>query len=418
MSYDPTTAGTAAADTTTDTTTADELPTLPTDRRTGCPFDPPAELTALSDKPLRRMRYADGHIGWLVTGHATARAILADPRFSSRYELLHLPVPVEGVSGELPPAPVGDITGLDAPEHTRYRRLLTGKFTVRRMRQLSERVEQLTAECLDAMEQAGPTVDLVEAFAQPVPALMICELLGVPYADRERFQSQVATIFDQTADAEAKGEAYTALLQYLGELVLAKRAEPTDDLLSDLTTSDLTDEELAGIGGLLLAAGLDTTANMLGLGTFALLSNPDQLDALRADPALAEQTVEELLRYLSVADPLPRSALEDVEVEGQLIRAGETVTISVQATNRDPHKFPDPDRLDIHRRATGHLAFGHGAHQCLGQQLARVEMTVAFPALFARFPTLRLAVPPQEVPLRDRSNIYGVISLPVTWDKE
>ncbi|MET9511919.1 cytochrome P450 [Streptomyces flavidovirens] len=422
MSYDPTTAGTAAADTTTDTTadttTADELPTLPTDRRTGCPFDPPAELTALSDKPLRRMRYADGHIGWLVTGHATARAILADPRFSSRYELLHLPVPVEGVSGELPPAPVGDITGLDAPEHTRYRRLLTGKFTVRRMRQLSERVEQLTAECLDAMEQAGPTVDLVEAFAQPVPALMICELLGVPYADRERFQSQVATIFDQTADAEAKGEAYTALLQYLGELVLAKRAEPTDDLLSDLNTSDLTDEELAGIGGLLLAAGLDTTANMLGLGTFALLSNPDQLDALRADPALAEQTVEELLRYLSVADPLPRSALEDVEVEGHLIRAGETVTISVQATNRDPHKFPDPDRLDIHRRATGHLAFGHGAHQCLGQQLARVEMTVAFPALFARFPTLRLGVPPQEVPLRDRSNIYGVISLPVTWDKE
>ncbi|MFE9399232.1 cytochrome P450 [Streptomyces flavidovirens] len=416
MSYDPTAAGTTTAG-----TTADELPTLPTlptDRRTGCPFDPPAELTALSDKPLRRMRYADGHVGWLVTGHAAARAILADPRFSSRYELLHLSVPMEGVSGELPPAPVGDITGLDAPEHTRYRRLLTGKFTVRRMRQLTERVAQLTAECLDAMEQDGPTVDLVEAFAQPVPALMICELLGVPYADRERFQSQVATIFDQTADAQAKGEAYTALLQYLGELVLAKRAEPTDDLLSDLTTSDLTDEELAGIGGLLLAAGLDTTANMLGLGTFALLSNPDQLDALRADPALAEQTVEELLRYLSVADPLPRSALEDVEVEGQVIRAGETVTISVQATNRDPQKFPDPDRLDIHRRATGHLAFGHGAHQCLGQQLARVEMTVAFPALFARFPTLRLAVPPQEVLLRDRSNIYGVISLPVTWDKE
>lgn len=399
-------------------TTADELPTLPTDRRSGCPFDPPAELTALADKPLRRMRYADGHIGWLVTGHAAARAILADPRFSSRYELMHLPMPMEGAPEEMPPAQVGDIVGLDAPEHTRYRRLLTGKFTVRRMRQLTERVEQFTQERLDAMEQAGPTVDLVEAFAQPVPALMICELLGVPYADRERFQGQVATIFDQTAGPEAMGEAYAALVQYLNELVIAKRAEPTDDLLSDLTTSDLTDEELAGIGGLLLAAGLDTTANMLGLGTFALLSNPDQLAALRADPGLAEQTVEELLRYLSVADPLPRAALQDVEVEGQLIRAGETVTISVQATNRDPHKFADPDRLDVHRRATGHLSFGHGAHQCLGQQLARVEMTVAFPALFARFPTLRLAVPPEEVPLRDRSNIYGVISLPVTWDKE
>ncbi|MGW7019711.1 cytochrome P450 [Streptomyces decoyicus] len=413
MSYDPTAAGTTTGD-----TTADEPATLPTDRRTGCPFDPPAALTALSDKPLRRMRYADGHLGRLVTGHAAARAILADPRFSSRYELLHLPEPIAGVSGEMPPAPVGDIIGLDAPEHTRYRRLLTGKFTVRRMRQLTERVEQFTTECLDAMEQAGPTADLVAAFAQPVPALMICELLGVPYADRERFQSQVATLFDQTADAEAKGAAYTALLQFLGALVLAKRAEPTDDLLSDLTTSDLTDEELAGIGGLLLAAGLDTTANMLGLGTFALLSNPGQLDALRADPDLAGQTVEELLRYLSVADPLLRSALEDVEVEGRLIRAGETVTVSVQAANRDPHRFPGPDRLDIHRKATGHLAFGHGAHQCLGQQLARVEMTVAFPALFARFPTLRLAVPPQEVELRDRSNIYGVVSLPVTWDKE
>ncbi|MFC9228893.1 cytochrome P450 [Streptomyces decoyicus] len=413
MSHDPTAAGITTSD-----TTVDEPATLPTDRHTGCPFAPPAELTALSDKPLRRMRYADGHLGWLVTEHAAARAILADPRFSSRYELLHPPLPIEGMPGELPPAPVGDILGLDAPEHTRYRRLLTGKFTVRRMRQLTERVEQFTTECLDAMEQAGPTVDLVKAFAQPVPALMICELLGVPYADRERFQSQVATIFDQTADAEAKGDAYTALLQFLGELVLAKRAEPTDDLLSDLTASDLTDEELAGIGGMLLAAGLDTTANVLGLGTFALLSNPDQLDALRADPGLAEQTVEELLRYLSVADPLLRSALEDVEVAGRLIRTGETVTVSVQATNRDPHKFPDPDRLDIHRKATGHLAFGHGAHQCLGQQLARVEMTVAFPALFARFPTLRLAVPPQEVPLRDRSNIYGVVSLPVTWDKE
>ncbi|MFI6375039.1 cytochrome P450 [Streptomyces sp. NPDC050546] len=413
MPYDPT-----AADTTSGTT-AEEPPTLPTDRHTGCPFDPPAELTALSDQPLRRLRYADGHTGRLATGHAAARAILADRRFSSRYELLHMPVPVPGMPAELPPAPVGDITGLDAPEHTRYRRLLTGKFTVRRMRRLTERVERFTTECLDAMERSGPTADLVEALARPVPALMICELLGVPYAERERFQSQVATIFDQAADAEARGGAYAALLQYLNELVLAKRADPTDDLLSDLTTSDLTDEELAGIGGLLLAAGLDTTANMLALGTFALLSNPDQLQALRADPGcLAEQAVEELLRYLSVADPILRSALEDVEVEGRLIRAGETVTVSVQAANRDPRRFPDPDRLDIHREATGHLSFGHGAHQCLGQQLARVEMTVVFRALFARFPTLRLAVPPQEVPLREHSNIYGVISLPVTWDEE
>ncbi|OKJ48287.1 cytochrome P450 [Streptomyces sp. CB02115] len=432
MTYDPATDSATA-----DSATADELPVLPTDRHTGCPFDPPAALTALSDRPVRRLRYADGHVGRLVTGHAAARAVLADPRFSSRYELLHLPMPMEGAPGELPPAPVGDILGLDAPEHTRYRRLLAGRFTVRRMRQLTGRIERFTADCLDAMEQGGTTADLVEAFARPVPTLVICELLGVPYADRGRFLGLVEVIFDQAADAGARDEAYAGLLRYVGELVLAKRAEPTDDLLSDLAApgpapgagsgdlavpgpaaSGLSDEELAGIGGLLLAAGLDTTANMLGLGVFALLADPVQLDALRADPDLAGPASEELLRYLSVADPLLRSALEDVEVEGELIRAGETVTVSVQAANRDPRRFPDPDRLDIRRRATGHLSFGHGPHQCLGQQLARVEMTVALPALLARFPALRLAVPPGEVPLRERSSIYGVVSLPVAWGEE
>lgn len=442
---DSETADPATDSVTADCATAGEPPVLPTDRHTGCPFDPPAALTALSDRPVRRLRYADGHVGRLVTGHAAARAVLADPRFSSRYELLHLPMPMEGAPGELPPAPVGDILGLDAPEHTRYRRLLAGRFTVRRMRQLTGRIERFTADCLDAMEQAGTTADLVEAFARPVPTLVICELLGVPYADRGRFLGLVEVIFDQAADAGARDEAYAGLLRYVGELVLAKRAEPTDDLLSDLASpgpapgpgpgpapspgsgdpaapgpdaSGLSDEELAGIGGLLLAAGLDTTANMLGLGVFALLADPGQLAALRADPDLAGPAAEELLRYLGVADPLLRSALEDVEVEGELIRAGETVTVSVQAANRDPRRFPDPDRLDIRRRATGHLSFGHGPHQCLGQQLARVEMTVALPALFARFPSLRLAVPPGEVPLRERSSIYGVVSLPVAWGEE
>ncbi|WP_456316820.1 cytochrome P450 [Streptomyces cavernicola] len=171
------------------------------------------------------------------------------------------------------------------------------------------------------------------------------------------------------------------------------------------------------MGGLLLAAGLDTTANMIALGTFALLRNLDQLSALRAEPELADQAVEELLRYLTVADPAVRTALEDVEVEGQLIRAGDTVTLSFQAANRDPARFPEPDRLDLRRRAVGHVAFGHGAHQCLGQQLARVEMRIALPALLRRFPTLRLAVDPSEVPLREQNNIYGVRALPVTWDE-
>ncbi|MGW7002153.1 cytochrome P450 [Streptomyces sp. NPDC054933] len=363
------------------------------------------------------MRYPDGHLGWLATGHSVVRAIAADPRFSSRYELMHLPVPGGPVDG-LPPATIGDLTGIDPPEHTRYRRLLTGKFTVRRMRELTARVEQITAEHLDAMERQGPPVDLVEAYAYPIPALMICELLGVPEPDRDAFQQRAAAVFDGESSLDEQIAAMNALGEFVHELVLAKRANPTDDLLSDLTTADLTEAELAGIGGFLLAAGLDTTANMIGLGTFALLSHPEQAAALRADPDLADQAVEELLRYLTIAHTGGRAALEDVELDGQLIKAGETVTVSLQAANRDPTRFPDPDTLDLHRKATGHLAFGHGIHQCLGQQLARVEMRVAFPALFTRFPTLRLAVPPEEVPLRPSMNIYGVHRLPVTWDEE
>jgi cytochrome P450 len=392
---------------------------LPVARPDGCPFDPPAELGRIrAQRPLVRLTYPDGHVGWLVTGHALARAVLADQRFSSRYELMHYPLPGMEEVGELPPAPVGDLTGIDPPEHTRYRRLLTGKFTVRRMRQLTERVEQVTAAHLDAVQRRGPEADLVRDFAHPVPAVMICELLGVPYADRDTFQGHASAISNVDASPDERFAAYGALQEYVRHLVPAKRAEPTDDILSDLTTSDLTDAELAGIGTFLLGAGLDTTANMLALGAFALLRNPRQLAALRADPGIADQAVEELLRYLTIAHTGVRAALADVELDGQLIKAGESVTISIQAANRDPAKFADPDTLELNRNASGHLAFGHGIHQCLGQQLARVEMRVALPALFTRFPTLRLAVPPEDVPLRpDHQSIYGVRRLPVTWDQ-
>jgi cytochrome P450 len=305
---------------------------------------------------------------------------------------------------------------MDEPQHGRYRKPLVGRFTVRRMRLLTERVEQITAEHLDAMEQAGPPTDLVTAFATPIPAIMICELLGVPYEDRGSFQKQVESFMSGETSDEDMMAAYTAVQTYLADLVTAKRTHPTDDLLSDLY-SDLTDEELKGMSLILLAAGLDTTANMLALGTFALLRNPAQLAALRAEPALADRAVEELLRYLSVAKSFMRTALEDVELGGHTIEAGATVILSYNTANRDPERFTDPHVLDLRRQDGGHLAFGHGIHQCLGQQLARVEMRVAFPALVDRFPTLRLAVPADEVALRpETADIYGVKSLPVTWD--
>ncbi|MFI8997554.1 cytochrome P450 [Streptomyces sp. NPDC053542] len=392
--------------------------TLPTARRSGCPFDPPAELTdARRHGPLSRYVFPGGKEGWLITGYDLVRSVLADPRFSSRKELMRYHPTIDYGDIEVPPASPGEFLLMDDPEHRRYRKPLMGKFTVRRMRLLTERVEQVTADCLDAMAKTGPPADLVTAFAKPIPAIVICELLGVPYEDRGSFQGHVDSFMNGETSDEDLIAAYTAVQNYLAELVAAKRAHPTDDVLSDLTDSDLTDEELKGIGLILLAAGFDTTANMLALGTFALLENPAQLAALRADPALADQGVEELLRYLSVAKTFMRTALEDVELGGQVIEAGTPVILSYHTANRDPERFADPHVLDLRRQDGGHLAFGHGIHQCLGQQLARVEMRVAFSALFARFPTLRLAVPAEEVALRPESaDIYGVKSLPVTWD--
>jgi cytochrome P450 len=394
------------------------ISTLPTARRPGCPFDPPEELIrAREQAPISRYQFPDGHQGWLVTGFDLVRSVLADPRFSSRRELMRHHPHIDMGDIEVPPAPPGEFLLMDEPQHGRYRKPLVGRFTVRRMRLLTERVEQITAEHLDAMEKAGPPTDLVTAFATPIPAIMICELLGVPYEDRGSFQQQVESFMSGETSDEDLMAAYTAVQTYLAELVAAKRAHPTDDLLSDLTDSDLTDEELKGMSLILLAAGLDTTANMLALGTFALLRNPAQLAALRAEPALADRAVEELLRYLSVAKSFMRTALEDVELGGHTIEAGATVILSYNTANRDPERFTDPHVLDLRRQDGGHLAFGHGIHQCLGQQLARVEMRVAFPALVNRFPTLRLAVPADEVALRpETADIYGVKSLPVTWD--
>ncbi|WP_405166151.1 cytochrome P450 [Nocardia sp. NBC_01499] len=392
---------------------------LPTTRPAGCPFDPPVELARIRERnPLTRMVFPDGHHGWLATGHATVRAILADPRFSARSELLHSAL---ADLGPMPPAPPGDFLSLDAPEHTRYRKLLSGKFTVRRMRLLTERVARISTDHLDAMARAGGPVDLLTSFAYPVPALMICALLGVPEPDRDRFQrlvtSLVATLNDLDLPPEERLEqcliAFEEAQEYMRDLVAAKRTEPTDDLLSDLTDTDLADAELAGVGVLLLIGGFETTANMVALSTFALLTHPEQLTALRADP---DRAVDELMRYLSVVHTMTRSALADVELAGQLIKAGETVALSLQAANRDPAEFDHPNTLDLCRNALGHLGFGHGVHQCLGQQLARIELRTTLPALLTRFPTLRLAVPPDGIRMRpDGIGVHGVQQLPVTW---
>ncbi|MEO3871542.1 cytochrome P450 [Nonomuraea sp. B12E4] len=383
------------------------------------PLDPPDEAIRLREQaPMHRMTYADGHVGWLVTGYAAARAVLAHPDFSTRPELMHPPIParrlVERDQFKVPP---GFFLRMDAPEHTKYRKLLTGQFTVRRMKLLEPRIAEITEACLDEMAAAGGPVDLVQAFALPIPSLVICELLGVPYEDRAQFQEDSKLLVSLETKVEEAVAALGRVMAYLYGLIARKRAEPADDLLGGLIEGgELNDDELAGIAFLLLVAGHETTANMLGLGTYALLTNPAQLAAMRDDPAVVDNGVEELLRYLTIIHLGPfRTALTDVEIDGNLVKKGETVAIHLPTANRDPSRFAGGDELDLARPAGGHLTFGHGIHQCLGQQLARAEMRLAYPALLRRFPGLRLAVTPEEVPMRSDMTIYGVHRLPVTW---
>jgi cytochrome P450 len=393
---------------------------LPTERDAS-PFDPPRAITRLRDvRPVSPLAFPDGHQGWLVTGYDAVRQVMADTRFSSRQDIGVVHVPYETPGMPVPTEPSPQVPGLfiamDPPDHTRLRRKLTGAFTVKRMKALEEQIARIAERQLDELAALTPPVDLVKAFALPVPSLVICELLGVPYADRAAFQVNSAKFLEKDVTLEDKMAAYGAMTGYLAELVTRKRAEPGEDILSDLARhDDLTMEELTGCAFLLLLAGHETTANMLALGTFALLEHPEQLAELRADPDLMPNAVEELMRYLSVVDVLYRYATEDIELGGETIGKGSTVVVSMLAANHDPRRFDDPDTLDVHREARGQLAFGHGVHQCLGQQLARIEMRAGFAGLLRRFPTLRLAVPAGEVRLRTDMNIYGVHELPVTW---
>jgi cytochrome P450 len=393
---------------------------LPMERDAG-PFDPPRHITRLRDaRPVSPMVFPDGHEGWLVTGYDAVRQLMADTRFSSRQDIgiLHMPFETPGMPVATEPSPQipGMFIAMDPPDHTRLRKKLTGAFTVKRMKMLEEHIIDTVERQLDELARLTPPVDLVKEFALPVPSLVICELLGVPYADREDFQANSARFLVKDVALEEKMAAYTGLTTYLSELVTRKRAAPGEDILSDLARhDDLTIEELTGIAFLLLLAGHETTANMLALGAFALLEHPEQVAELRANPELLPGAVEELMRYLSVVDILYRYATEDIELGGETIAEGSTVIVSMLAANHDPQRFDNADTLDIHRKARGHLSFGHGIHQCLGQQLARIEMRAGFEGLLRRFPTLTLAIPAGEVKLKTDMNIYGVHELPVTW---
>ncbi|WP_327151499.1 cytochrome P450 [Nocardia sp. NBC_01329] len=388
-------------------------------------FDLSAELVRRREAaPVSRVRFPMGSISvpvWLVTRYRDAREVLGDAAlYSNSFDRMaeHLAETLgERAAAQMADIAPGPLVAADPPEHTRLRRVLTPAFTVKRMRRLQPRVEQIVVEHLDAMAARGGPVDLVDSFALPVPSLVICELLGVPYADRADFQKRGAVQLDRSRGHDERASAGAESRSYMAELVRMKRSDQGGDLLSMLVLDHgdaLSDADLIGIGTLLLLAGHETTASMLALSTLLLLEHPDQWATLREDPANASRAVEELLRHLSIVHhPGIRTALQDTMIGEHHIAAGDMVLCSIPSANRDP--ILAGDTFDITRKPSGHLAFGHGIHHCVGAPLARMEMQAALPELASRFPTLRLAVSPDELTFRADSIVYGVQSLPVDW---
>ncbi|MFE6666616.1 cytochrome P450 [Streptomyces sp. NPDC057697] len=383
-----------------------------------CPYHPPTEYREhRGQRPVSPARLYDGRTVWLVTGHTEARSLLVDQRLSSDRENPAFPFFAERLAGTT--LRRVELLGVDDPEHNAQRRMLIPSFTVRRTAALRPRIQETVDRLLDTMAEQGPPADLVDSFALPVPSMVICALLGVPYDDHEFFEAQSRKLLrgPKSSDVEAAREA---LDEYFRVLIEQKRATPGEGLLDELISNQLASgavdhDELVRLAQILLIAGHETTANMISLGTFTLLQHPDQLARMRESEGLMPSAVEELLRFLSIADGISRVAVEDIEVGGVTIRAGDGVILTTSVINRDENVYPHPDDLDLGRNARNHVAFGFGIHQCLGQNLARAELEIALPALFDRFPGLRLAVPAEEIPFKPGDTIQGLLEMPVTW---
>lgn len=393
-----------------------ETVAFPQDRT--CPYHPPAAYDPLREgRPLSRVTLFDGRSVWVVTGHAEARALLSDGRLSADRSNEAFPTPTKRFKGLQYRRTA--LLGVDDPEHNVQRRMLIPSFTLKRTAALRPAIQETVDRLIDEMVARGPSAELVSDFALPVPSMVICALLGVPYEDHEFFEGASRRLLrgPELADVEAARDQING---YLADLIERKRTEPGDGLLDELVATRLetgeTDvEELVALAAILLVAGHETTANMISLGTFTLLRHPEQLTELRADPSLISVAVEELMRFLSIADGMLRVATDDIEIGGVTIRPDDGVVFSTSVINRDPAVFAQPDALDWHRSARHHVAFGFGIHQCLGQNLARAEMEIALGTLFARLPGLRLAAEPERIPFRPGDTIQGMVELPVAW---
>lgn len=393
-----------------------DLPTLPFDRPDVLSLAPRLrELRA--EGPITKVRTAVGDEAWLVTRYADVKALFADPRLGRTH-----PKPDEAAKISDSALLGGAHDGYDTEDadHAAMRSRLVPRFSARRMRLLKPRVEEMVDSLLDALAAGPNPADLHEALSFPLPVLVICELLGVPFADREYFRG-LSTGMADLHDHERSANAYQELIDYVRELVRRKRVEPGNDMLTELTEIEdggLSDDEVAGLGAVVLFAGHETTVVRIDLGTILFAANPDQIGLLLRDSALVPAAVEEILRLSTGGGGagLPRYARSDIEVGGVTIARGDAVLLAVGAANQDDEAFPDPDRMDIAReRPNPHVAFGHGARYCIGAALARIELTAVFERLFARFPGLRLAVPVSELRWRTHLLTGGLAEVPVTW---
>ena len=381
-------------------------------------LDPVAELgRRRAEEPVSQFNLF-GMKFWLLTRYDDVRQVLGSAAdFSTDFSTLaDAAIGVEALAGQQDP---GGLGMSDPPRHTRLRKILTPEFTMRRLARLAPRIDAIVADCLDAIEAADKPVDLLPTFALPIPSLVICELLGVPYGDRDDFQRLSNSRFDFMEDAETL-DSIAQSLTYMRELVAAQRAEPGNGLLGMIVREhgdSISDEELAGLADGLLVGGHETTASMLALGALLLLLSPEHFALVRDDDTAINAMVEEMLRYLTVVQvAFPRFARHEVVLStGERIAEGEIVIASLSSADRDAALGARMDHFEPTRTPGSHFAFGYGIHRCIGAELARMELRAAYPALVRCFPTLRLAVPPEDIEFRELSVVYGVQSLPVTW---
>jgi cytochrome P450 len=372
----------------------------------------------LNGQPVVLVELPDGSTAWLAGGHEQVRQVIIDQRFSRALAV----APGRSLQGTEVFA-AGSIMGIDPPEHTRLRKLVSTAFTARRVESLRPRAAAIVHQLIDGLLAQPEPADLITHFSLALPVQVICEMLGVPSEDLEQFHDWSDTILgDWQADS---GEIMTALVElydYFARLIEMKRAEPAEDLMTALIAARdegdrLSEEELTTLGCTLLIGGHETTANQLNLSLLCLLDHPDELAKLRATPALIPAAVEELLRFVRLGSGLPpaRVAKEDVTLGGATIRAGESVLPLFATANRDPSVFSDADQFDVTRDTASHLAFGAGPHHCLGAQLARLELQEAFRGLLGRMPGLRLAGPAEELTFKPGMAVHSLRELPVAW---